>query len=98
VVGDDVLKVFSKNFPLPDRFFSPVAEITAVRQPPIANRHSPLAKYHLDIREANRWLLDKVGLLETNSIERCTYENEKLFYSARRDKTTGRNLAVIALR
>jgi|WetSurMetagenome_2_1015567.scaffolds.fasta_scaffold76105_1 polyphenol oxidase len=91
VVGDDVFRVFSKSFPLPDKFFTPVAEITAVRS-------SPLATYHLDIRAANRWLLDEVGLLETNSIERCTFEDEKLFYSARRDKITGRNLAVIALR
>lgn len=90
-VGDDVLREFSKTFPLPDRFFSPIQKGTVP-----AGGLSP--KYHLDIRAANRWLLDKVGLLETNSIERCTFENDGLFYSARRDKTTGRNLAVIALR
>ncbi len=83
-VGDDVLRAFSRSFPLPDRFLSPVA----------SNKGT---KYHLDIRAANRWLLDEVGLLETNSIERCTFEDDRLFYSARRDKTTGRNLAVIAL-
>jgi len=91
-VGDDVFEKFSKSFTLPDKFFTPVPKGTV----PVSQ--SPLAKYRLDIRAANRWLLDEVGLLETKSIERCTFEDDKLFYSARRDKTTGRNLAVIALR
>jgi hypothetical protein len=96
-VGDDVRQEFSKGFPLPDKFFSPVEPDRAETLP--AGGLSPASpKYHLDIRAANRWLLDEVGLLETNSIERCTSEDEKFFYSARRDKTTGRNLAVIALR
>ena len=98
VVGDDVLKVFSKSFPLPDRFFSPVPKGTVPGRGLSPASDQDGTKYHLNIREANRWLLDEVGLLETNSIERCTYENEGLFYSARRDRTTGRNLAVIALR
>ncbi len=97
-VGDDIREEFNKSFPIPDEFFSPTAGTAPVPQSPFANRHSPIAKYHLDIRAANRWLLDEVGLLETNSVERCTFEDDKLFYSARRDKTTGRNLAVIALR
>ena len=67
-------------------------------QSPIAIRHSPLARYHLDIRAANRWLLTSLGLAETMSMELCTLETKNLCYSARRDKTTGRNLAVIALR
>jgi hypothetical protein len=95
-VGDGVLEEFSKSFTLPDKFFSPVALDGKGTVP--AGGLSPEPKYRLDIRAANRWLLDEVGLLETNSIERCTFENDKLFYSARRDKTTGRNLAVIALR
>jgi len=95
-VGDDVRQEFSKSFPLPGKFFSPVAPDEKRTVP--ARGLSSKTKYHLDIRAANRWLLDEVGLLETNSIERCTYENDELFYSARRDKTTGRNLAVIALR
>jgi YfiH family protein len=90
-VGDDVREEFSRSFPVPDEFFSPVAGTAAVRQ-------SPVAKYRLDIRAANRWLLMELGLLETRSIALCTSEEDRLFYSARRDKTTGRNLAVIALR
>ena len=95
-VGDDVLKEFSKRFPLPDKFLSPVASYEKGTIP--AGGLPPKPRYRLDIRAANRWLLDEVGLLETNSIERCTFEDDRLFYSARRDKTTGRNLAVIALR
>ena len=133
-VGDDVLRAFSKSFPLPDRFLSRIETPTARPEPQTRHEitHCPTGaaaakatkriagkgqssvssdfvsswpstpgsgpKYHLDIRAANRWLLDEVGLLETNCIERCTFENDGLFYSARRDKTTGRNLAVIALR
>jgi YfiH family protein len=68
-VGDDVRKEFGRNFPEPDRFFSPVKG----------------AKYLLDIRAANRWLLTEVGLTEAESLNLCTREDEKLFYSVRRD-------------
>ena len=85
-VGDDVRQEFSKSFPLPDKLVSP----TAPERGPV--------KYNLDIRAANRWLLSEMGLTETKSLALCTRENESLFHSARRSKTTGRNLAVIALR
>ena len=85
-VGDDVRQEFSKSFPLPDKLVSPAAP-----------ERGP-AKYDLDIRAANRWLLKELGLTEAHGLELCTRENEGLFYSARRSKTTGRNLAVIALR
>ena len=97
-IGEDVRREFRKTFPDPDQFFAPVTTTATVRQSPFVTRHSPLAKYLLDIRDANRWLLAELGLTETHGIELCTRENEELFYSARRDKTTGRNLAVIALR
>jgi hypothetical protein len=96
-VGDDVREEFSKSFPLPDEFFSPAAEIPPVRQSPFANPHSPIAKSRLDIRAANRWLLMELGLLETRSLALCTFEEDRPFYSARRDRVTGRNLAIIAL-
>jgi YfiH family protein len=85
-VGEDVRQEFSKSFPMPDKLVSPAAP-----------ERGP-TKYDLDIRAANRWLLKELGLTETKSLELCTRENEGLFYSARRSKTTGRNLAVIALR
>jgi YfiH family protein len=81
-VGDDVRKEFAGSFPDPDRFFSPVKG----------------AKCLLDIRAANRWLLVSLGLAEATSLELCSVETSNHCYSARRDKTTGRNLAVIALR
>jgi polyphenol oxidase len=89
-VGDDVRKTFSKSFPVPDEFFSPAAG--AAPGPAL------YPEYHLDIRATNRWLLKELGLTETHGLELCTRENEGLFYSARRSRTTGRNLAVIALR
>ena len=85
-VGDDVRVRFGKSFPVTDKFFAPA--------PP--NRGH--VKYSLDIRAANRWLLKEMGLTEARSLGICTSETESLFYSARRGKTTGRNLAVIALR
>jgi YfiH family protein len=110
-VGDDVRREFSKSFPVPDDFFAPSAprqsplEVEGSGGPP----HSDFvpsrpqtpgsgSSYRLDLRAANRWLLMELGLLETRSIALCTYEEDRLFYSARRDRVTGRNLAVIALR
>jgi len=89
-VGDDVREKFGESFPVPDDFFSPAVALRSSA--------SGVAKYRLDLRAANRWLLMELGLLETQSIALCTYEEDRLFYSARRDRTTGRNLAVIALR
>jgi polyphenol oxidase len=85
-VGDDVRVRFGKDFPAADKFLTPA--------PP--NRGH--VKYSLDIRAANRWLLKEMGLTEARSLSRCTCETGSQFYSARRGKTTGRNLAVIALR
>lgn len=92
-VSDDVRRGFSKNFPGADKFFSPVSlgkETAGAQEQP--------SKYRLDIRAANRWLLLETGLNEAQPLSFCTFENEGLFFSARRDKTTGRNLAVIAIR
>jgi polyphenol oxidase len=85
-VGDDVRVRFDQDFPAADKFFT--------RVPP--NRGH--LRYSLDIRGANRWLLKEMGLTEARSLSLCAREAETLFYSARRGKTTGRNLAVIALR
>jgi YfiH family protein len=100
-VGEDVRQEFSKSFPMPDKLVSPAAPerkgtVPAGGLSPESDR-GPV-KYNLDIRAANRWLLKELGLTEAKSLELCARENEGLFYSARRSKTTGRNLAVIALR
>jgi hypothetical protein len=85
-VGDDVRDQFDKSFPATDKFLAP------------APHNRGHVKYSLDIRAANRWLLNGVGLTEARSLGLCTREADSLFYSARRGKTTGRNLAVIAIR
>jgi copper oxidase (laccase) domain-containing protein len=81
-VGDDVVEQVSRTFPGQDRLL--------VRLPDGGTG--------FDIREANRLVLGDAGLEEAGSLGRCTLEEEGLFYSARRDRATGRNLAVIALR
>jgi len=90
-VGEDVRTEFRRSLANADQFFAPVTRTVPARQP-------PFAEYLLDIAAANRWLLTELGLTEVPSLSLCTFEDYKLFYSARRDKTTGRNLAVIALR
>jgi len=85
-VGNDVRDQFSRTLPAADRFFAPVTGT------------SEAAGYRLDIRAANRWLLKELGLAESQPLELCTCENAALLYSARRSRTTGRNLAVITLR
>ncbi|OYD14674.1 hypothetical protein CH330_06255 [candidate division WOR-3 bacterium JGI_Cruoil_03_51_56] len=85
-VGDDVKTRFTENFPATDKFLTSVQSKTK------------RTKYRLDIRAANRWLLKGMGLEEVPSLEMCTRENKELFFSARRNKPTGRNLAVIVLR
>jgi polyphenol oxidase len=97
-VGDDVFEKFSKSFTLPDKFFSPAPRGTVPARGPSPETNPDGTRPHLDIRAANRWLLTNLGLVETMSLELCTLETNNFCYSARRDKTTGRNLAAIALR
>lgn len=57
-------------------------------------------KNYFDLKEIARFQLTKAGVLEKN-IEispLCTYENSKDFFSHRRDKETGRNGTLIAMR
>ncbi len=85
-VADNVVTRISENFPTADKFFEPV------------RAGQKRTKYRFDIRAANRWLLTEMGLTATSSLEMCTKENKGLFFSARRNKSTGRNLALVALR
>ena len=85
LVGDDVRDRFDDDFPAAHKFFSPIT--TAKGN----------TRYGLDIRAANRWLLREMGLVEARSLNLCTRETASLFYSVRGGRTTGRNLAVIAL-
>ncbi|QQK80602.1 peptidoglycan editing factor PgeF [Salicibibacter cibi] len=56
--------------------------------------------YHLDLKEANALLLEKAGIKRAHmyTSNACTYENEELFFSHRRDSgKTGRMMAYIGL-
>jgi YfiH family protein len=83
-VGPDVFEEFRRSFPDHSRFLTPSADKDQT--------------WHLDLRAANRHLLTGIGLQETASLDLCTFENPDLFYSARRERVTGRNLAVISIK
>ena len=52
----------------------------------------------LDLRAANRQLLLPLGLTECAGLNECPHCNPETFFSARRDRVTGRNLALILRR
>ncbi len=54
-------------------------------------------KMYFDLKGLNRFLLNELGLTEIGSLDYCTKCHPDLFYSMRRDGTTGRNLALIYL-
>ena len=57
------------------------------------------AKWHIDLWQANRWMLEEVGVSEIQVCGRCTMPLSNGLYSARRDGIqTGRNLNGIMLR
>ena len=56
-------------------------------------------KWHIDLWEANRWVLEGNGVQNIHLAGLCTYNNLDLFYSARRETiNTGRNLNGIMIR
>ncbi len=94
-VGEDVAAAFRRAYPLAEKFLLPPEQIALTR---IGSLPSHLGElYHLDLRAANRWQLVELGLTETASLNLCSKENPALFYSARRNQPTGRNLALILL-
>jgi YfiH family protein len=54
-------------------------------------------KIYFDLKGLNRSLLKALGLTEITGLDYCTKCNPDLFYSVRRDGTTGLNLALIYL-
>lgn len=81
-VGDDVREQIVAAHPLADRLLVPTPGTTR-------------PTWQLDLRAANRWLLREMGLREIAGLDLCTRENPDLFYSVRRNRRTGRNLAFI---
>jgi YfiH family protein len=85
-VGQDVLLEFKNKQPDTLKYFS---------------SKLPEEKYNVDLQEINKHYLLRAGLVESKiEIKRlCTYSNEKLLFSARRDGfNTGRFAAVIRLK
>jgi len=56
-------------------------------------------RWQLDLREASRRQLVDAGVPVTQieTLDWCTFEHPELFYSYRRDRTTGRMAALVAL-
>lgn len=52
-------------------------------------------KIYFDLKGLNRYQLKKLGLTEIVSLDYCSKCHPDLFYSARREGNTGRNLALI---
>lgn len=88
-VGDEVYAAFqSAGFPM-DRIAS--------RYP--AKDPSKTFKWHIDLWDANRWLLEQCGVQRIHISGLCTYNNLDRFYSARQETiNTGRNVNGIMLR
>ena len=56
-------------------------------------------KWHIDLWDANRWLLEEAGVQDIHVAGLCTMQLPDRFYSARREGIqTGRNLNGIMLR
>ncbi|MCX7785647.1 MAG: peptidoglycan editing factor PgeF [candidate division WOR-3 bacterium] len=55
-------------------------------------------KVYLDLKQVNHTLLRQLGLISIADIGMCSYCQKDLFYSARREKNAGRNLALIGYR
>jgi hypothetical protein len=83
-VGAEVAEEF-KDFPAPEEFLTPVTCDLG------------RSRFRLDLKAANRQILRQLGLREVADLNKCTHCSPGLFYSARRDKVTGRNLALIGL-
>ncbi len=82
-VGDDVAREFEAHLPNGKDYL--------LRLPTEPGKE----RFALDLRSANRSLLSELGLEEVASLPICTFENKVHCFSARRERTTGRNLACI---
>lgn len=94
-VGQEVVDAFA------DAGF-PMADILADCGPKAPSADNPMAGgLHIDLWQANRWLLEEARVLTANIQVTgiCTYENNDRFFSARREGIKcGRNINGIKLR
>lgn len=86
-VGDDVYKMFYKEFLYTERINDIITNAST-------------SKYYIDTVLINKIILKEAGLQEENIIDSkiCTACNSKLMHSYRIDNKCGRNTAIIALK
>jgi len=107
-VGPEVREAFDSQFGYAGELFREAGESDRIREKyPLlfltarAPGHSELpAKIFLDLAEANRRQLVAAGVAPGNilDVNLCTSCRSDLFFSYRREKTTGRMLAVVGIR
>lgn len=90
-IGDEVYEAFHQaGFPV-----SLIAKRFAVQ---MSQNDSRISKWHIDLWEANKWLLEQCGVGSVYVSGICTYNNTSDFYSARQETiNTGRNINGIML-
>lgn len=95
-VGDEVYEAFLQaGFPM--QRISKRYPTTHNPQPSTLNPQ-PSEKWHLDLWEANRWLLEQRGVERIHVSGICTYQHTHQFYSARQETIkSGRNINGIML-
>lgn len=107
-VGPDVVKEFANQFPGAHEWFDgPYAQLAEGEEPnPLAwlamtppGHVLPLPKAQLDLRAANRAILMEAGVAPKNifATDLCTACRTDLFFSHRRERTTGRLMAAIGI-
>ncbi|MCK5538192.1 MAG: peptidoglycan editing factor PgeF, partial [Bacteroidales bacterium] len=84
-VGDDVVTAVFEQFGIDEPFL--------IRNP-------KTGRYHMDLYNTNLFLLYQAGLNPDNIqiSDLCTFDKTDLFYSARRNKITGRQVAGIMMK
>lgn len=79
---------------------SPFSARLAASQPDCRRTSNfQFSKWHIDLWEANRWLLEQAGVERTHVASVCTFGQVDRFYSARQETIkTGRNINGIMLK
>jgi polyphenol oxidase len=83
-IGPEVASLFRSEFPMSDEFLS-------------TQRETGNTKCRLDLKAANRQMLRQTGLKEIAELHLCTLCQPDDMFSARRDRVTGRNMAILLL-
>src|SRR5579863_4968520 len=107
-VGPDVVKEYAAKFPEAQNWFEGPFEALASGEDPNPlpwltmmppGHQPPPPRCHLDLKAANAAILAEAGVSKQNIVvaDFCTSCRADLFFSYRRDKTTGRILSVIGI-